>query len=201
MKGHPQHWRVFFGVELPEEVRARAAEHASRLRREFGRVRASWERPEKFHLTLKFIGETVRPRVEDLRRAAELAAEASEPFTLTLAGAGAFPPRGPARVLWLGVRDAAGRLAALALRLEDECARAGFTRESRSFHPHLTLARLRDPRSAGALTAAHLATHFESEPFIVNRLLVVRSELAPGGSHYTTVSHHALGASGGEEDR
>ncbi|HYO63468.1 MAG TPA: RNA 2',3'-cyclic phosphodiesterase, partial [Pyrinomonadaceae bacterium] len=158
-------------------------------------VRASWERPEKFHLTLKFLGETEPRRVEDLGRAAGRAASGVESFTLALAGTGAFPPRGAARVLWLGVQDAAGGLAELQRRLEAECAREGFPREPRSFHPHLTLARLRDPRDAEALTEAHLAAQFAPATFVISELLLVRSELSSGGSRYTTLSRHALAAS------
>ena len=190
--GHPQRWRTFCAVDLSEEARARAAEHAARLRREFAEVRASWEKPEKFHLTLKFLGELEPRRVEDLRRAAERAAAGAAPFALTLGGPGAFPPRGDARVLWLGVRDDAGALAALQRRLEDECAADGFPREPRSFHPHLTLARLREPAPARALAAAHLSAQLVPETFDVTELLVLRSELGPGGSRYTILSRHPL---------
>ena len=45
--------RVFCAVELPDEIRSRVAERIRRLRAEFSDVRASWEKPEKLHVTLK----------------------------------------------------------------------------------------------------------------------------------------------------
>ena len=193
MKG--RELRIFCAVELPTEVRARAAAHAARLRERFKEVRASWPRAESLHLTLKFLGEIDEARVAALSEAAARAAEQSQTFELVIEGAGAFPPRGAPRVLWLGVQDSSGGLAQLHSRLEDESAAAGFGREERPFHPHLTLARLRAPQGARSLAQFHQEAGFESAAFRVVELAVMLSELGPGGSRYTPLSRHALGAS------
>ncbi|MEJ7578319.1 MAG: RNA 2',3'-cyclic phosphodiesterase, partial [Pyrinomonadaceae bacterium] len=118
--------RLFFAVELPSEVRERVAEHIARLQgNESGRG-ARWERAEKLHLTLKFLGETPAARVENLASAARRVTKDFAPFELSVAGTGSFPPRGAARVLWLGIEDGSGKLAALQRRLEDELAGEGF---------------------------------------------------------------------------
>ena len=184
--------RVFCAIELPEGLRELVAERAARLREQFPRVRASWVRGESLHLTLKFVGEVEPARVEELSAASARAAEGVGSFELTLEGAGAFPPHGPPRVLWLGFAEASGGLARLHRRLEDECAAAGFGGEARAFSPHLTLARLRDPRDARDLAAAHRETPFEPQTFTVDELVVMESQLGPGGSRYTPVSRHRL---------
>ncbi len=185
--------RVFCAVELPIAARARAAEHAALLRERFREVRASWPRAENLHLTLKFLGEIEESRVEALSKAAGRAASDSRRFTLKLEGAGAFPRRGGPRVLWLGVADSSGGLARLQSRLEDECEREGFQREERPFHPHLTLARLRAPQGTRALAQLHQETGFEPLEFPITELVVMLSELGPGGSRYTPLSRHELG--------
>lgn len=187
-----QSLRVFCAIDLPDNVRAPAAARIGRLRAAFPHVRASWERPEKLHITLKFIGEVEPPRVNDLSQAAGRAASQVGRFELSIAGAGAFPPRGAARVLWLGVGDMSGGLKRLAAMLEDECATMGFARERRPFSPHLTIARLRDPRGSQDLTAAHTKEGFAEARFDVKELIVVRSLLVPTGSQYTTISTHML---------
>ena len=186
--------RLFFAVELPEEVRSLAAERAERLRRDFPHVRAGWERPEKMHVTLKFLGDVDAARVAELGRAADRAAGGLSTFPLSIEGAGSFPPRGAPRVLWLGLRDEGGRLVLLQRRLEEECEREGFPREPRAFKPHLTLARVRSPHGARELAAAHRETDFEPQSFRVSELIVMRSELGPGGSRYTPLSRHRLGS-------
>ena len=190
--GNEEHWRVFCAIELPTDVRARVAEHISRLRDAWPKVRASWERAEKLHITLKFLGEIEQTRVEALTRAAARAVEDVPCFRLSIEGAGAFPPRGNPRVLWLGVTDPSGGLALLWRRLEDETAREGFAREERPFHPHLTIARLRTPEGSRRLAETHTEMRFEAVSFTATGLTVVRSELGPGGSRYSTISNHQL---------
>jgi 2'-5' RNA ligase len=187
-----ERWRVFCAVELPPEVRERAASHGALMREQFPGVRAGWPRAENLHLTLKFIGEIAPARVEELSQAAERAVKATQPFNLEIEGAGAFPTRGSPRVLWLGINDSSGNLARLQARLEDECAASGFKREERPFRPHLTLARIRAPQGSRELAKAHQEIGFTGIDFPVMELVVMRSELGAGGSRYTTVSHHSF---------
>ncbi len=187
-------WRVFYAVELPTDVRARAAEHIARLRDAAPEVRAGWEREEKLHLTLKFLGEIATSRVAALSSAAELAAQSQQPFTCGIEHAGTFPERGQPRVLWLGVSDAPGNLTRLQQALENECARAGFAREERAFHPHLTLARVRAPQGSRRLAEIHQELGFELMEFPVTELVLIRSELGKGGSRYTVISRYSFGS-------
>lgn len=182
--------RVFCAIELPAEVRARAADHIAHLREAVPEVRASWERTEKLHITLKFLGEIAADGVEVLSSAVSRAAQTTRPFTLSLEGAGAFPPHGSPRILWLGINDSSGTLAVLHSRLEEECATAGFVREERAFHPHLTLARIRAPQGARKLASVHRAAGFAAIEFAVADLVIMRSELGAGGSRYTEISRH-----------
>jgi 2'-5' RNA ligase len=186
------HLRVFCAVELPDEIRSRIAERIHHLRAEFSDVRASWEKPEKLHVTLKFLGDIEPARVEQLSLAASRAVANLKPFGLTIGEPGAFPPHGQPRVLWLGIVDDSGSLALMQHALETECAADGFPREQRPFKPHLTLARIRSPQGARELATAHRETSFEPQHFKVSELVVMRSELGPGGSRYTPLSCHTF---------
>jgi 2'-5' RNA ligase len=185
-----ERWRVFCAIELPAEMRERATARARQLRAALPGVRASWPCAENLHLTLKFFGEIARSRVEMLSQAVARTAQKSQPFKLTIEGAGAFPPRGIPRVLWLGVIDSSGSLAQLQSHLEEECERIGFKREARSFRPHLTLARIRYPQGARDLAKLHQETGFDSIEFSVTELVAMRSELGSVGSRYTEISRH-----------
>jgi len=190
-----QQVRIFCAVELPEDVRARVAAHVALLREATARaaLKISWERPEKLHLTLKFLGEVEIGRVEALTRAATRAAGVGGKFELTLREAGTFPPRGNARVLWLGLHDETGRLAQLQERLEAECERENFPREARAFRPHITVARIRMPNAAARqLATLHRETNFAPASFDVTEFVVMQSELGAGGSRYTPLSRHEL---------
>jgi len=199
MQGSAKHqrlWRIFCAVELPEQVRTRVAEHISRLRETAPAYGVRWERAEKLHITLKFLGEIEEERAAQVVSAAERAAKKAQPFEIAVEEAGAFPPRGAPRVLWLGLTDAAKQLALLQRRLEDELACEMFAREARSFHPHLTIARLQRTPAAEARTLieAHKELEFKATGFAVTELVVMRSELSSSGSRYTALARHGLGA-------
>jgi 2'-5' RNA ligase len=181
--------RIFCAVDISDAARRAAAARIAALGSP-AHSRARWEKPEKMHLTLKFLGETEAARVTQVKDAAVRAAQGLAPFVLAIKGAGVFPPRGAARVLWLGVEDAGGGLARLQQRLENECAALGFPREKRAFKAHLTLARV--PEGAGELARRHQDTPFAAVEFTVGELLVLRSELGPGGSRHTTLARCPL---------
>src|SRR2546423_11395136 len=71
-----------------------------------------------------------------------------------------------------------------------------FQRDSRPFKPHLTVARIRTPHGARELATAHRSTSFEPQNFSVSELILMRSELGPGGSRYTPLSRYPLGGRG-----
>ena len=187
-----QRWRLFCAIVLTPDVRKRVTGHVARLREVAPNARASWARDEALHITLKFIGEIDTARIDLLSRAATRAAESVQSFALTIEGAGVFPPRGLPRVLWLGIIDLSRSMARLHQRLEAECQLEGFACEKRAFHPHLTVARLRTHDDAEMLAASHHEIGFDATPVNVSELVVMRSELASSGSHYTVISRHSL---------
>ena len=187
-----QHWRVFCAIELPQHTCELVLRHIARLQEATPRARASWSRASNLHLTLKFLGDIPLQSVPDLSRAAESAARSVRAFTLRIEESGVFPQRGPAKVLWLGVKDLSGMLVRLQAKLEEQCAILEFAKESRAFHPHLTLARVRNPQHARALAAAHHDLKFDPVEFDVRELLVIRSELSSAGSKYSVISRHRV---------
>ncbi len=114
------------------------------------------------------------------------------PFPILIADSGVFPQRRDPRVLWIGVTDLKGQLTNLHERLETEFEKEGFPRDTRPFHPHLTLARLRNQRGARDIARVHEELSFPPEEITVTELLLIRSELSSKGSKYTTISKHPL---------
>jgi RNA 2',3'-cyclic 3'-phosphodiesterase len=187
-----EQWRVFCAIDLPHDIREMVMSHSMRLRKAVPEAQASWSRPDNIHLTLKFLGEVPKSRVEALSRAAANASTGHESFPIRVQGTGAFPTHREPLVLWIGIEDLKGKLGELYGRLEDECVKAGFKKEVRPFHPHLTVARLRKPQRARTLAAAHKAMGFEPAEIAVSELLVITSELSSEGSRYTVISRHPL---------
>jgi len=190
MRPVDESWRLFIAIELPSNVRRTLADHIRNVREAVPDASASWAREENLHLTLKFLGDTEPNRVEALSQAIQRAANAVASFQINIESCGAFPPNGAPRVLWIGVEDPRSQLASLHRTLEDECAVVGFAREQRSFRPHLTIARIRNPRGARRLTQVHKETGFDRETIMVSHVALIRSELRSEGSRHTVVARH-----------
>jgi len=185
-------WRVFCAIELPKPTRDLVLRHSARLKAGVPAAKASWSHDANVHLTLKFLSEIPQTSVADFSQAVSRAVAGVQPFSLRLEHTGTFPSHGQPRVLWIGINDLSWKLAELHARLEAESARAGFAKEGREFHPHLTIARLRRLGDARSLAAAHRQMEFEPVEIAVTELLVIRSELSSEGSKYSVVSRHQL---------
>jgi 2'-5' RNA ligase len=187
-------WRVFCAIELPQAIREVVVRHIARLKKAVPEAKVSWAREETLHLTLKFLGDIPQLAVENLSDAMSRAVSGLSPFSVRLEFAKVFPNHGPPRVLWIGINDLSGKLIELHRRLEDEAMKAGFEKEARRFEPHLTLARIRNPKPARTLATAHEQMKFEPVEIPVSELLVIRSRLSSEGSKYTVLSRHELRA-------
>jgi 2'-5' RNA ligase len=77
-------------------------------------------------------------------------------FDVAVQGAGAFPPVGRPRALWLGITQGAGELSTLAAAVDRALADAGWSLDPRPFRAHLTLARA-DGVAGGSAIGAKLA--------------------------------------------
>ena len=186
--------RLFIAIELVSEVRAVLAEARRRLERQPLAMR--WVDVESTHLTLKFLGATPANRVEAIHGALQTAARLHAPFTLSTGRLGVFPrPREP-RVVWIGVEGEVPRLRALQADVERLVAPLGYPTEKRPFSPHLTLgrtAKTANPRELAAIGAAVAASEVErTAAWPVGSIVLMRSDLHPGGARYTTLAHFEL---------
>jgi 2'-5' RNA ligase len=145
--------------------------------------------PENWHLTLRFLGQTALEQRDHLVGALRNTTF-PPPFRIAFTGVGAFPRTRRAKVLWIGIDTGAETLVELAALVERAVASAGFTPESRPFHPHLTIARL-DP----AMNVRRVVTPRWQEPVLmqVSAVSLFRSQLGRGPARYDVVEHFALG--------
>ncbi len=139
------------------------------------------------HVTLRFLGDTEEGLVPKLDEIMRSASTGVAPFTVRLHGSGTFPPKGGARVVWVGL-EGAEPLGLIASRLERPLQEIGFEPEGRAFKPHLTLARVKDPRASGSVVK--LAERYATSEFgsvSVGKVLLKKSVLGPRGPTYITV--------------
>ena len=184
--------RLFIALDLDDASRSAIGEEQKRLQGVLRDSRSSikWVRPDHMHLTMVFLGEVdegrAAPIVDDLRLGL-----GHTPFDMVFRDIGVFPPRGAPNVLWLGVGSGAESAIALQRTLSERVASHGLALETRPFHPHLTLARWRESRSAdrqAVMTAAHRAV----TTLHVDHATLYQSRLSPGGPTYTVLARANL---------
>lgn len=139
--------RLFIALNLPEKERLRIHKAAQPLRDAGFPVR--WLEAEHFHLTLKFLGEVRAEVLPIAEKVMDRVADETREFPLSIGGFGAFPTIRRPQVLWIGVEPSPA-LRCLKQDLEWGLANHGFERETRAFHPHITLGRADEAKGAGS---------------------------------------------------
>lgn len=182
--------RLFIAVELERELRERAATIAERIARELGPSAhrgISWVRPDRMHLTIRFLGEVDQAAVPELRT--RLAAPVAVPaFRLTVSGVGAFPPSGPPRVIWLGIVEGQAELRQLHDALEARLAGLNVEREDRPYRAHLTLGRVKAPLAPSARAALARVSADALGSCTIDHATLFESRLSPAGPSYTALA-------------
>jgi len=186
-----QEIRTFIAIELSDLLKARLNELEEGLKEQAPPRAVRWVRPEGIHLTLKFLGQTPVGEIEPIVKALALACASFSPFLCTVGGLGCFPNLRRPRVIWVAVEEPMGAISRLQEAVERACAELGFGRESRAFHPHLTLGRLRDRASAQERRAVGELIQGTEAPCVgtltAKMISLIRSDLRPTGAVYTTL--------------
>ena len=187
--------RLFFAIDLPEELHERFAALQDDLAAADG---LDFTDPTQAHLTMKFLGETApadeasddEPTVDDAEIAGAAAVDAADrsPFEVEVGGLGAFPSEEYISVVWTGVRDGAADLEALAAALETETTERGFDAADNAFTPHVTLARMNDARGKDLVQDRLRNTDPTIGRFTAEELKLKRSVLGDGGADHETIA-------------
>ena len=184
---------MFVAVVPPDEALDHLDEFLD-LRRDAADFR--WTLREHLHVTVAFLADVPDRTVDDLEARLERAAKRRTSFRTALAGGGAFPNVGRARVLWAGLElDEPGRveMARLATGARAAASKAGIAVDGARFKPHVTVARLKHPQESSPWV--RLLDAYRGPAWTVERVTLVASYLGEGPRkrpRYETVASYPL---------
>ena len=183
--------RVFIALPIPPPLKSELERVVQYLADQVP-VGVRWVGVDGIHLTLKFLGNINPTRIEDITEAMRRASLTYSHFSLHMSGLGTFPNERRPRVIWAGVQGDLELLGKLQAGIEAEVSGLGFPRENRPFSPHLTLGRVRD-QSAGSerLGIGAAISNYSvdpTEPWLVQSVRLVQSNLGPGGATYSDLA-------------
>jgi len=180
--------RAFIAVEIPSSIQQAIFACTDELQRMLGSSLVRWVAVKNLHLTLKFLGDVSPANVNMLSDMLTTEAAHTAPFSLRISGLGSYPTPRRARVIWVGI-NAPAALLALQRGIESASARLGYETEERSFSPHLTIGRVKQPLSAADQQTVRLALERTQVGDIgeveVDAVHLFKSDLKPSGSVYT----------------
>ena len=175
--------RTFIAVALTEEIRAVLEDIQGRLKPFHADVK--WVEPHHIHLTLKFLGD-VRPKdIPPLTETLKTALKETPPIPTELTELGAFPDLRHPRVLWVRLKDDAGRIAQLAAAIETAMGKIGYKKEQRDFKPHVTIGRVRSLKDIAPLIKGLQEYRFpKTFPQVIADITLFKSTLTSSGPVY-----------------
>jgi 2'-5' RNA ligase len=173
--------RLFIAAELPEALFEALSETSALLREQ---VRGRYVAPDRFHVTLAFLGETDAARVGEIAELIDDACVDMGPIHARLGALGSFGRRKSA-TLWQAV-ESDGALEELAGALRARLWDAGFSFDDKGFLAHMTLMRSADLTS-GALPMPLMA---RGE---IDTVALFKSDLSGPHPVYTALHTAVLG--------
>jgi 2'-5' RNA ligase len=193
LRSTPERIRAFIALRLGAVVEEAIEQFVAPLRPLGSRVR--WVPRANFHLTLRFLGnEAPSSLIEALVPELAAIAKRTRPFALSVEGIDGFPQLTRPRVIWIGLRG--DGLLELATSVRTAAVQAGFASGEHPYTPHLTIARVRDPKRLDELPTALEAarTHYFGTSTIASMALF-QSVLTATGPNYTELERWYFAAS------
>jgi 2'-5' RNA ligase len=183
--------RLFVGAQISvatANTLAGCAETLARRARDAG-VDLRWVAPANYHVTLAFLGWTGVDAIGAVCDALNAATAGEGRFGFRTTRLGAFPSLDRATVLWAGIEDP-GPLSRLAGAIGGAMAGLGFRRDSRPYHPHVTIARLPVSRAIREVVLPMAEQMFGDTK--IDAVTLFESETKSSGSVYREVAKIAF---------
>jgi len=176
-------YRTFIGVPVQVEnefLRARG-EMMVRLSRE----RISWVDPDRYHVTIRFIGDTSPKLLEAIGDSLKTGLTVPAISGVRLGQVGSFGPRKKPRVVWLGFGEQT-LFKALKTQVDGLLESCGIPAVDQPFTAHLTLGRIRSLRETDYFyTVVDSMKERFSGIVFPDQLVFYRSDLRKCGPLYT----------------
>ncbi len=184
-------WRLFSALPLPVETARRLDSALAPYRAAFPVAR--WQRPDAFHVTLRFLGATPPERVPGLVAGMVRCAAAGRPFRLASDGADGVVRRSGG-VAWLRIgpgRDQTESLARCLIEAGQDDDPHLVAGSASAPAPHVTIARRADRALVDALASQSLGG--VSVEWRADRVVLYRSRTGtPAGSSYEPLAEVRL---------
>ncbi|MBI9070331.1 MAG: RNA 2',3'-cyclic phosphodiesterase [Melioribacteraceae bacterium] len=178
--------RLFIALEIPSEI----LDEIIIIRDEFYDEPVKWEKRDKLHITLNFLGDVSETNTEKVIKTLQSVMSNKYRFELQFLRFGLFYRNDNPSILWVGLNHS-NELLKIYNEINVELEKIGFQKEKRKFNPHLTLLRLRGRENIDKVINLS-KVEIEEGNFTASNISLFKSKLLPGGSVYEKVESFEL---------
>jgi len=177
-----KYYRTFIG--LPFRVDQSFLEARKDLISALAGERISWVDPERYHVTLRFLGDTKQGLIEEIGNCLQAGITVPERTRVELNALGSFGPRKGPRVLWVGFEEPVF-FESMKSQVDLALQSCGILPSEQPFRAHLTLGRVRSLKN---LTEYYHIVQIMAQKFqgsvLLEKLVFFQSTLGSGGPDY-----------------
>ncbi|MCZ7604447.1 MAG: RNA 2',3'-cyclic phosphodiesterase [Melioribacteraceae bacterium] len=179
--------RLFITLDIPDETIEEIIELRNHL---YSAKDAKWEGKDKYHITLKFPGDTKVDLIPRINSHLENISGTTKEIKLSFDRFGMFYRERVPKIFWIGLEQNI-YLQSLHNKIDNACAEFGFQKENRKFNPHLTILRIKGREDISALEKI-AKTKIQPIIFTAKTISLMKSDLKPTGSVYYTIKSFEL---------
>lgn len=179
--------RLFVAIPMPELILSNIFNLINSLSDKQTGMR--WEKKEKIHLTLKFIGEVPNEIVPLIVEQISFLNH-FEKIKFSLTEFNFFPNGYNPKILYIGLSNNE-IINQIAFELDQRLFEIGIEKSEKRFKPHLTILRIKKPASHSFINSFR-SLNISSLNFIANEVSLYESKLKPDGSHYKKIKKYFL---------
>lgn len=176
--------RAFIALELPDETITEIISLRNDLFVQYSNLH--WEKKDKLHITLKFLGDSEKnvldSLAEDLQRLIE---QQKNKFHLTFDKFGIFKRNNVPSILWIGAKDN-NDLSGFAGAVDELCTAYSYPKEIRAFKTHITLLRIKQNINSELLVES-AKQKFNEITTVAEKITLYKSQLLKSGSVYMPI--------------
>jgi len=187
--------RLFVALNIPEEIKKKIIEMRRNLinqipGNQYEKLR--WEPEEKYHLTLKFIGDIDNSIVGEITNSLDFIREYKK-VNCELTKFGFFYNKRVLKILWIGfkVDESLNKLVEELNKRLQSASGGSILADKREFRAHLTLLRIKTELGKDFITSFEQFIIPETK-FIAEDISLIKSELLSERSKYTEIKKYHL---------
>ncbi len=163
-------------------------DHIDKLKEESSSfLKGKWVEPQNLHITFHFLGEIERSQAITILKNLQKIAEVFSSFKIQYKSLGVFPDKKRPRILWIGVSKGETDLKKLAEEVIYLNRKSGIKSESKPFHPHVTVCRIKETEKKKFNVFLNKYKNYSFGEETVNKIALISSSLTSVGPIYTVV--------------